>query len=241
MDIDAGNPFCTKHVPVAGIIFERELKVKAVVTQVMHRTSLEGRHLCVIPTVAHDKKVPAQSVVVQPRESLRHHPKRPTGEKDYPQGGLEKSEQMGHVLDKRIFAASLEERVPILPSGFDEMLAPGGIGQNPVDVEDDRASRLDGIGAPVPVGVNLIEHTATGVRLRPGDDAIRSTTSRVSRHIPQRRSSRPQPRVRQLPGLSTDTVAFEATPILFLHSGLITCVEAGKGLDNGRIEGACLT
>ena len=54
---------------------------------------------------------------------------------------IQKLEQAGDLLDHRVVAAGLEEGGPVPPAPLEEVLAPGGIGQHAVDVEDDRRAR----------------------------------------------------------------------------------------------------
>jgi hypothetical protein len=60
---------------------------------------------------------------------------------------------VGDVVDERVVAARLEERVPVAPRlrAVDEVLALRGVGEDAVDVEDDGRSRGDRAGPPRPV------------------------------------------------------------------------------------------
>ena len=65
-------------------------------------------------------------------------------------------EQAGDLVDERVVAARLEERLPVAARPFEEVLAAGRVGQHAVHVEDDRRAGCHLAVAPAPV-VRLVE------------------------------------------------------------------------------------
>ena len=127
-----------------GIVLEGQAQVEAVGPQIPHDPLLERGDLGVVTPVAHDQEVPAQPVAVQPGQRLRLHPQRAAGEQDDRQRRVEELQEPGDLLDDRVVAARLEKGGPVPIPPLDEVLATGGVGQDPVDVEDDGRRPDDG-------------------------------------------------------------------------------------------------
>ena len=102
---------------------------------------LPGRR--VVAGVPHDEQVPPQPVPVQPGQGLRLHPGRAGGQQHDHQARVEQAEQAGDLLDERIVAAGLEEGVPVPPRALEVVLAAGGVGEHPVEVEHHRRAGGD--------------------------------------------------------------------------------------------------
>ena len=64
---------------------------------------------------------------------------------------IQELEEAGDLLDHRVVPAGLEEGGPVPPAPLEEVLAPGGVGQHAVDVEDDRGPPAGRGLAPRPV------------------------------------------------------------------------------------------
>ena len=84
---------------------------KPAVAQLPHRRLLEVAGQLVVAPRPHDQQVPADLVAPQPRLGEVVHPVRPGGEQHDLQLGVEQVEQRLHLLDDRVVAARVEERV----------------------------------------------------------------------------------------------------------------------------------
>ena len=58
---------------------------------------------------------------------------------------------VAHLVDDRVVAAGVEERVPVAAVPAQVVLATLGVGQHAVDVDDDGPARVRRRGAPPPV------------------------------------------------------------------------------------------
>jgi hypothetical protein len=79
------------------------------------------------------------------------HPGGAAGEQHDPEVRVEEVEQRLDLLDHVVLAAGIEETAPVGKGFLQVVLAAGGVGQDAVDVDDDRRPRLHGAGPPGPV------------------------------------------------------------------------------------------
>src|SRR5215471_12117988 len=149
VDVDAGDALGVEHGHVAAVVLERQAQVEAVAAQVLDRLPLEAAGRGVVAPLPHDQQVPPQAVALEPGQRLGPDPQRPGREQHDPVAGVEDLQQPGHLVDQRVVAARLEERLPVPPGVLEEMLAGGGFGQDAVHVEHDRGPRGDRPVAPL--------------------------------------------------------------------------------------------
>ncbi len=147
MDVDAGHARRHVHGVVGRIVLEGQSQVEAVGPQVVHHRLLELGHPGVVPARTHDQQVPAEAVALQPGQRLGLHAVGTPGQQNDGERRIEQLEQAGDLLNHRVVSAGLEEGGPVPPpaAAVQEVLAAGGVGQDPVDVEDD--SRPAGCGS----------------------------------------------------------------------------------------------
>ncbi len=138
VDVHAGDAFLVEHLEIAAVVLEPETKVETVVAELGDGCPLELACGGVVAHVAHDEKVPAHAVAVEPGEGLGLHPDGAAGEEDDVEVAVEQLEQAGDLLDQRVVAARVEERSPVaFGLILQEVLAVGGVGQDAVDVDQD--------------------------------------------------------------------------------------------------------
>jgi len=159
VDVDAGHPGRHVHGVVGRVVLEGEPQVEAIRPEILHHRLLELGDLGIVPPRAHHEQVPAQPVPLQPGQRLFLDPVGSPGEEDDGERLVEQLQQAGDLLNHRVVPAGLEEGSPVPPPAVQEVLTAGGIGQDPVDVEDDgRPSRVrrrtfGGVPSPIdPVG-----------------------------------------------------------------------------------------
>src|SRR6185437_13926642 len=112
VEVDAGNALGAEHGHVPTVVLDGEAQLEAVVPQVPHRGLLEvAGHLVVAPR-PHQEEVPPDAVPAQPGLGEVVHPFGPGGEQHDAQVGVEEVEEHLDLLDDRVVAARLEERVP---------------------------------------------------------------------------------------------------------------------------------
>ena len=148
--------------------------IEAELPELGDRGTFEARRLGVVAPVAHHEHVPPQPVVRQPGQRLGLDPQGTPREQHDAQRGIEELEKAGDLPDEGVVTAGIEEGVPVATPPFQEVLAPGGVGEDPVDVEDDRRSRRGGRHAPVPIPGNRrrrLASTLGHVRTRGVDPA----------------------------------------------------------------------
>src|SRR5216683_3122877 len=191
VDVDARDALVAEHLQVTAIVLERQPQGEAVGPQLRDRPTFELPGPRVVAGLAHDEHVPPQLVAPEPGEGLGLDPYRPPGEQHHPQRRVEQLEQPGHLLDQRVLAARVEERVPRPPARLDVVLAAGRVGQDTVDVEDDRRPRLDRSGSPAPVvglGATAGRRGHSSVGLVDARRRISSTTAASARVVVSPRS-----------------------------------------------------
>ena len=76
---------------------------------------------------------------------------------------VEQVEDRLHLFDDPVLTAGVEERTPVLAGRLEIVLAPGGIGEHAVDVDDDRRARLELFGAPGPVFGQILQSSVGAV------------------------------------------------------------------------------
>ena len=140
-----------EHLGVAAVVLKGQAEIETLVPQVVDRLLLELSGHGVVAALAHQEGVPADPVAGQPGLGQRVDPGRAARQENHPEAGIEEVEERLDLLDHLVLAAGVEEAPPVGPGVLEVMLPAGGVGQDAVDVDDDRRTRLDRPGTPRPV------------------------------------------------------------------------------------------
>lgn len=139
MHIAGHDALVFEHGDVAWVIVDGEQQFEARGAKLSDAAPLElhGGE----PTVglgAHDQPVPMDAVTFEPREGVVANPMHARRAQHHRDRGVEGGELVDHRRDRRVAVGGGEEALPIAGPLVEEALPMTAVGENAVDVDDDR-------------------------------------------------------------------------------------------------------